>query len=530
MPTRSVGGAPARPRRSRNSDPPPEEPAPRSRLRVRSEATFNDGKPRWPHPQGEPPPSKEWSNSDDLASARPDSRGIRGRRKALRSRACREYSPLGTAYGYHPAVNAPEAPQPQWDLVGAILSKKYSLERLLGAGGMGAVYQASPVPPGASGGRPLAIKILAVDYLSDPDITSRFIEEGHTCQRLIHPNIVRVFDVGTAEDGTPYIVMELLDGVPLSAYTRSGGRVPLVQAAIILQGILAGLGAAHAQGIVHRDLKPENVFLAREPNGTFTAKLLDFGIAKVMDVAGGMGNKTRTGVLLGTPAYMSPEQIRNAKDVDARTDLWSAGVMLYEMLTGRVAFPAPTEYARLAAVLNTSPPPLESVDPQLSRLSSFVQLAMQKERDQRFQSGLEMARALVAALGPEASPAAAGLPLSRLPDVPSMFAPMGGGGLPASSSRANEPLGPRTSPSPPEATVGPGGTLASSLGSHVSEPAPRILMVGSSQGTLPSENLPMLSAHGSTPARGLAAWVVIVLVAVALVVGFLLGFATGRAH
>jgi serine/threonine-protein kinase len=410
---------------------------------------------------------------------------------------------------------------------------------------MGSVYESQSVGPesgqgaaagvgAGSEGRPLAIKVLAIDYLHDTDIKNRFIEEGHTCQRLIHPNIVRVFDVGTAEDDTPYIVMELLEGVPLSAYTRSGGRVPLAQAGIILQGILAGLSAAHAQGIVHRDLKPENVFLAREPNGAFTAKILDFGIAKVMDAAGGMGNKTRTGVLLGTPAYMSPEQIKNAKDVDARADLWSAGVMLYEMLTGRVAFPAPTEYARLAAVLNTSPPSLEAVDPQLSRLSSFVQLAMQKDRAQRFQTGLEMARALSAALGAEGGPPAGGMPLSRLPDVPSMFAPMR---TPSPSANA-PPMTMATAPPPPmtstspaaDPNIGPGGTLASPHGRSVTDPPPQIVMVGASQGTLPSENLPMFSAHGGAARRGVAPWLVIVLVIGALVAGFLLGFATARAH
>jgi serine/threonine-protein kinase len=421
------------------------------------------------------------------------------------------------------------APSPQADLVGAILSRKYALKRLIGAGGMGAVYESlSP-----DDGKPLAIKVLAIDYLADADIKHRFIEEGRTCQRLIHPNIVRVFDVGTAEDGTPYIVMELLDGVPLSAYTRSGGRVPLAQAGIILHGILAGLGAAHAQGIVHRDLKPENVFLAREPSGAFSAKILDFGIAKVMDAAGGMGNRTRTGVLLGTPAYMSPEQIKNAKDVDARADLWSAGVMLYEMLTGRVAFPAPTEYARLAAVLNTSPPPLEAVDPSLARLSSFVQLAMQKDRAQRFQSGLEMARALAAALGAEGAVPAGGLPLSRLPDVPSMFVPMGSpvrgsSHPPPGTMQAGGTMSSASQP-PPDPNVGPGGTLASPHGRSVTEPPPRVVMVGASQGTLPSENLPMFSAHGSSR-RGVVPWLVIVLVVGALVAGFLLGFATGRTH
>jgi serine/threonine protein kinase len=423
------------------------------------------------------------------------------------------------------------APSPQADLVGAILSRKYTLKRLIGTGGMGAVYESqSP-----DDGKPLAVKVLAIDYVTEGDIKNRFIEEGITCQRLIHPNIVRVFDVGTAEDGTPYIVMELLDGVPLSAYTRSGGRVPLAQAGIILQGILAGLGAAHAQGIVHRDLKPENVFLAREPNGAFTAKILDFGIAKVMDAAGGMGNKTRTGVLLGTPAYMSPEQIKNAKDVDARADLWSAGVMLYEMLTGRVAFPAPTEYARLAAVLNTSPPSLEAVDPQLARLSSFVQLSMQKDRSQRFQTGLEMARALSAALGAEGA-ATGSLPLSRLPDVPSMYVPMRPSGPslssgPAATMATTAPLTSATLP-PPEVNVGPGGTLASPHGRAVTEPPPQVIMVGAggaSQGTLPSENLPMFSAHGSAR-RGVAPWLVIVLVLGALVAGFLLGFATAHAR
>ena len=135
------------------------------------------------------------------------------------------------------------ASAPQTDLVGAILSRKYPLQRLVGSGGMGAVYETmSP-----DDGRPLAVKVLAVEYLHDEDVKSRFLDEGRMCQRLIHPNIVRVFDVATAEDGTPYIVMELLDGVPLSAYTRSGVRVPVQQAAAILQGILAGLGAAHAQ-------------------------------------------------------------------------------------------------------------------------------------------------------------------------------------------------------------------------------------------------------------------------------------------
>jgi hypothetical protein len=163
-----------------------------------------------------------------------------------------------------------------------------------------------------------------------------------------------------------------------------------------------------------------------------------------------------------------------------------------------------------------------------------VQLAMQKDRAQRFQTGLEMARALSAALGAEGNAPAAGLPLSRLPDVPSMFAPMRPSGPPANS---NPPMtmhqaGPMTSASqpPPDMNVGPGGTLASPHGRSVTEPPPQVIMVGASQGTLPSENLPMFSAQGSGARRGVAPWLVIVLVASALIAGFLLGFATARGH
>ena len=418
-----------------------------------------------------------------------------------------------------------EAPK-QHELVGAILSRKYPLKRVIGSGGMGTVFESQNAD-----GSPCAVKLLSGEHLGDLEVIQRFLDEGRVCQRLIHPNIVRVNETGTAEDGSPYLVMELLEGVPLSAYTRTGVRVPIAQAAAILQGILAGLGAAHAQGVVHRDLKPENVVLAREPSGTFTAKILDFGIAKVMDAAGGMGSKTKTGVLLGTPAYMSPEQIKNAKDVDARSDLWSAGVMLYEMLTGKVAFPAPTEYARLGAVLNSTPPALETVDPLLARLQAFIALSMQKDRSQRYQSALEMARALNAASGEVASVSGPAPPISRLPDVPSVWMP--------TNAAQPSPVTPRVDALPtiidtdraPVVTPindskGPGGTLASRPGRNITDPPPMVSIAA--QGTLPSENLPMLMAQGSR--KGIAVWAVVVLVLGALVAGFLLGLATARLH
>lgn len=423
-------------------------------------------------------------------------------------------------------------PPPRLDLVGALLSRKYRLERLVGVGAVGVVYETkSP-----EDGRPLVVKMLAADHLYDERVKERFVDEGRICIRLIHPNIVRVFDVETAEDGTPYIVMERLDGIPLGAYTRAGVRVPLPQAASILQGILAGLAAAHAQGIVHRDLKPENVFLAREPGGAFAAKILDFGIAKVMDLAGGMGGKTRTGVLLGTPAYMSPEQIKNAKDVDARADLWSAGVMAYEMLSGRVAFPAPTEYARLAAVLNVTPPPLESVDPQLARLSSLVQTAMQKDRAQRFQSALEMARALTTTMASDVPTTTASLPmqpapLSRLPEVPSVWLASSEASPAATSREPSTAVLPVSIALPPSLESPPRPNPPNVAHTPVSlrESAPHavapLVAPGplSSAGTLPSENLPILNAPEPQRRRGIPVWAVVLLVVAAFAAGVFAG-------
>ena len=298
------------------------------------------------------------------------------------------------------------------DLTGAVLSQKYKLRKRVGWGGMGTVYATDSFEDG----RRLAVKIMNDAEAVEESVAARFVEEGRLSQRLQHPNIIRVYGVEVAEDGCPYLVMEFLAGVPLAVYTAQGGRVPLAQAVVILKGILAGLAHAHAQGVVHRDLKPDNVYLSLDKDKQYEVKLLDFGIAKVMDLAGGMGKRTRTGMLLGTPAYMSPEQIRSSKDVDARSDLFSVGVLAFEMLTGRPAFPAPTEYAKLAAVLNVEPPSLDSIDPTLERLAEFVRRALQKDRNLRHQSALEMSQALAHAMGERLSTTA--MPLSRLPEMP----------------------------------------------------------------------------------------------------------------
>jgi serine/threonine-protein kinase len=257
---------------------------------------------------------------------------------------------------------------------------------------MGAVYEAEG-PPGV-GKR--AIKLLHQEFVKEEIILARFFAESQAQRIIVHPNVVHVFEAATAENGTPYLVMELLQGISVSSYVDQGQILPTPQAVHIAHGVLQALSAAHARGIVHRDIKPDNVFLVQEPNGSFYAKVLDFGIAKVMDAAGGMGQKTRTGVLLGTPGYMSPEQIKNSKGVDGRADLWSVGVIFYELLTGSSPFPADNEFARLTSVLVEELKPVEQVMPHLASWGAFFQRALAKDPAYRFQTADEMASALLA--------------------------------------------------------------------------------------------------------------------------------------
>jgi serine/threonine protein kinase len=278
------------------------------------------------------------------------------------------------------------------ELVGATFNGRWRLARLIGEGGMGAVYEAR----GLHGEGVRAIKVLHPEFVSEEQILSRFFAEAQAVRSLDHPNVAQIFDSARAEDGTPYLVMELLVGAPLSSFCGPGKPMLPAKAAGIMLGVLQALTQAHQRGIVHRDLKPDNLFLVPDGRGNQVVKVLDFGIAKVMDAAGGMGSKTKTGVLLGTPGYMSPEQIKNSKGVDPRSDLWSVGVILYEMLTGAEAFPADNEFTRLTLVLTQEIRPIGEVSRELAHWGPFFQRALSKEPTTRFQSAPEMAQALAA--------------------------------------------------------------------------------------------------------------------------------------
>jgi eukaryotic-like serine/threonine-protein kinase len=325
-------------------------------------------------------------------------------------------------------------------IVGAVLGGSWRLSRLLGQGGMGAVYAAE----GLQGQGVRAVKLLHPEFRKEPSIVERFFAEAQASIRLAHPGVVRVDGAATAEDGTPYLVMELLEGKSLDKLFELGKPMPLAQVTFVLERLLDTLQYAHQSGIVHRDLKPENLFLVPQPGGGGSlVKIVDFGIAKVMDAAGGMGSKTRTGMMLGTPGYMSPEQMRNAKISDPRSDLWSVGVMTYELVTGLDPFPSDDPFAKLMLVLSNDPPALRTVRPDLAALEPFFAKALARDPAGRFQSAAEMSAAWRAAV-------------SSLQAMPAAPAPAGG--TVAISQIAPPTVGQRGDAHPPPRAPTAGGT------------------------------------------------------------------------
>jgi serine/threonine protein kinase len=210
---------------------------------------------------------------------------------------------------------------------------EYRIEGVAGRGGFGTVYRAvQPVI-----GKQVAIKVLGRRFSSDEAVVSRFAAEAQAVNQIRHRNIIDIFSFGQLADGRHYYVMEYLDGEPLDTYLRNRGPMSLDEAIPIFRSIARALDAAHGKGIAHRDLKPENIFLANDPDGGRFPKLLDFGIAKLMAPEGDVRHRTGTGVPMGTPYYMSPEQCRG-RDVDHRTDIYSFGIVIYRLLTGTYPF------------------------------------------------------------------------------------------------------------------------------------------------------------------------------------------------
>jgi len=218
---------------------------------------------------------------------------------------------------------------------GLVVGGKFRLDVCIGQGGMGSVWSATHLGLGNQ----IAIKLVSREFVRSPEALRRFDAEAKAAARLQSRHVVQVYDNGTLEDGTPYIAMELLSGESLQQRIDRAGPLPIEETVEILAQCCKALGRAHSVGIIHRDIKPDNIFLSRSPDDdAYVVKVLDFGVAKITMSGAGDQSSTRTGAVLGTPLYMSPEQARGLKNIDHRTDLYSLGIVAYTMVTGRIAF------------------------------------------------------------------------------------------------------------------------------------------------------------------------------------------------
>ncbi|HEX2874390.1 MAG TPA: serine/threonine-protein kinase [Polyangiaceae bacterium] len=274
--------------------------------------------------------------------------------------------------------------------VGDVIADKYEVVGLLGAGGMGYVISARHNELGEM----VALKFLRPEALAHAELVERFSREARAAAKIRSEHVANVFDVGTLADGTPFIVMEYLAGKDLADYLHQEGALPISVAVEYVMQACEALAAAHAHGIVHRDIKPENLFLTQQAQGMHTIKVLDFGISKIA-LPRGKRDLVRTQMALGSPVYMSPEQIRRSDQVDARSDIWAIGCVLFELLTGVTAFDEPSLLELSAAILEREPVPLQTLRPDATEeLEQVVLRCLAKNPDERYQNVAELAAAL----------------------------------------------------------------------------------------------------------------------------------------
>lgn len=344
--------------------------------------------------------------------------------------------------------------------IGTILADKYRVERMLGEGAMGIVLAARHLELDEL----VAIKCLRAQMPCSPDVIARFAREAKACARLKSEHIAKVIDVGVSPAVGPYMVMEYLEGEDLAATLKRRGPLPARRAAEYVMQVCEALAHAHAAGITHRDVKPANLFLTRHGD-LEVIKVLDFGISKGQQQGHAFGGHSvkETSVVMGTPLYMSPEQIRSTREVDHRSDIWSLGVVLFELLTGRPAFAAETVTQLCALVLEAAPPPLaEHCGSAPPALAAIIERCLMKDPSLRFQTAAELANALLPFAPPRAR-----LHAERASAVLRFADPNGGEGLPSTLPEgrgASEPTLGTAAPTVLGASVGTrGGYRASTL-------------------------------------------------------------------
>mgnify|MGYP000016914443 FL=1 len=276
---------------------------------------------------------------------------------------------------------------------GQLVEDLYRVEGVLGRGGMGTVYAARHT----KGGYLVAIKVMV--HTSGSGVV-RFLREAETCRKLTSEHVARVFGASKLPSGAPYLVMEYLAGEELAAIIKRG-PVPIRDAALYLSQVCAGLQEAHSLGVVHRDIKPENLFVTKRPDGSPVVKVIDFGVSKITRTnLDSESSLTATQALLGTPSYMAPEQLMAAKNVDARADLWSVGVVLYELLTGKLPFVGSNILALMHATTTTTPQPISSLRPDVPvEIDECVAGCLQHDPQRRYARIDEVAAVLAPFVG-----------------------------------------------------------------------------------------------------------------------------------
>ena len=289
---------------------------------------------------------------------------------------------------------------------GQILAGKYRIERVIGEGGMGVVVAATHMQLQER----VALKFLLLEVSQESERATRFLREAQAAVKIKSEHVARVTDVGTLETGAPYMVMEYLDGRDLAAELERGGPMDVADAVTFVLQACEAIAEAHRGGIIHRDLKPANLFLTRRTNGSPCVKVLDFGISKIVGDAQSM---TKTSATMGSPAYMSPEQLRASRNVDAHTDIWSLGVILFELLTAELPFQGNTVPELCAEILTAAPGSVRRYRPDVHEtLEAVVMKCLRKDPSDRFADIAE----LTAALAPFASEGAASSRASVTPD------------------------------------------------------------------------------------------------------------------
>ncbi len=289
------------------------------------------------------------------------------------------------------------AKSPTADLVGQVVADRYAIIKKLGEGGMGAVYLGEHVKMG----RKSAIKVMNPSMANDPDAISRFNREASNASRISHPNVCQIYDFGETPEGIIYLAMEFIEGAALTDIIEKEGALPPARAARILRQSADALAAAHDLGIVHRDLKPDNIMVVQGKDGSDIVKVVDFGIAKA--VAGDeAGQKvTKTGLVVGTPEYMSPEQLSGDK-LDGRSDIYSLGLVFYRMLTGVLPFQADSAQETMIKRLTDDPMTLETARPDIAfppKLQAVLDKALARSPSERYGSATDFGRDAQAAVG-----------------------------------------------------------------------------------------------------------------------------------